>query len=241
MGIDRYFAAVREEGLHPRIGNLNFYMRYLFDSIDLAGSNLLDIGGGVGLASFYAGASGAARVVCLEPEMDGSGADATGAFGRLAAGTGLRNVRLVQVPFQDFEPGSELFDVVLMDNSINHLDEAACMTLRHNPAARERYRRLFGKISRLARKDGILIITDCSRYNAFAMLGLRSPFARNIDWRKHQSPRTWAALLTEVGFSHPEIRWSSFNSLRRPGSLLLGNRPAAFFLTSHFRLTMRKE
>ena len=58
--------------------------------------------------------------------------------------------------------------------------------------------------------------------------------------RRAQAPEVWAGLLTEAGFSSPRIRWSSFYQFRRPGRLLLGNRLAAYFLQSHFCLTMVK-
>jgi hypothetical protein len=44
------------------------------------------------------------------------------------------------------------------------------------------------------------------------------------EWKKHDH----------------EISWGSFNTLRTPGRVLLGNRVALYFLTSTFRLRMSK-
>ena len=51
-----------------------FYERF-FDGVDLADKEILDIGGGVGLASTYAIVKGASKAVLLEPESDGSSAN----------------------------------------------------------------------------------------------------------------------------------------------------------------------
>ena len=80
----------------------------------------------------------------------------------------------------------------------------------------------------------------CSRRNFFALVGIRNPVAPDIEWHKHQAPEVWAELLGGAGFSKPRTRWSSFYQLRRPGRSLLGHRLAAYFLQSHFCLTMEK-
>ncbi len=61
-----------------------------------------------------------------------------------------------------------------------------------------------------------------------------------IEWHKHQSPKLWAALVAEAGFAESRIGWTSFNRLGNPGKLLLGNKLAAYFLTSHFCLKVRR-
>ncbi len=117
-------------------------------------------------------------------------------------------------------------------------DEEACIRLPDQPEAQTRYRRLLQGVHSLAERGATLIVTDCSRYNLLGMLHLRNPFAPTIEWCRHQSPWVWARLLSECGFRSPDVRWSSFNSLREAGRWLLGNRVAAYFLRSHFRLTM---
>ena len=239
--LDRYLAAVSEEGVYPNRGNLEFYVRYLFDGTPLSGATVLEIGGGAGACSYYAASAGARRVVCLEPESEGSSEGMGRAFRRLGERLRLPQVELHEATFQSYDPApGEAFDLVLLHNSINHLDEDACIALRRDAAARARYRTLFDKMARLTRPGGRVLITDCTCYNVFNFVGLKNPLMPTIEWHKHQTPGTWIALLAESGYVRPRVRWTTLNILRRPGRILFGNAVAAFFLTSHFSLTMER-
>lgn len=232
-----FLSTVIQQGLYSNVGNLRFHLETLFGGIRLDGATLLDIGGGNGIHSFYAAARGARDVVCLEPEAMGSGAGVTDRFRRLGDRLALLDrVTLEPTTFQAYDAGPRRFDVVLLHNAVNHLDEAACMALPGDPSAREAYREIFAKIGAMSKPGATLVLCDCSNANFFARLGLRNPIEPTIEWHKHQPPEVWAALLNEVGFSRPRISWSSFNRLRSAGRWLTGNRLAAFFLTSHFRL-----
>jgi len=235
-----YLTAVAEQGIYPNIGNLKYHLRFLFDGVPLRGRSVLEIGGGAGLLSFYAATVGASRVVCLEPEAPASSAGIQQRFRRLADRLAVDSVQLEPTTLQRFDPRGATFDVVVVHNAINHLDEDACVALGHSADARRRYVALFAKIASLTRSSGHLVAADCSRYNLFGLFGLKSPLMPTIEWHKHQTPGTWAGLLHEVGFARPRIRWSTFNSLRRPGRILFGNAVAAFVLLSHFCLTMTR-
>ncbi len=145
-------------------------------------------------------------MVCLEPEGEGSTHGATEVFERRRALLNLDNVVLKPTTLQSFEPDGAPFDIVVSCNSINHLDEAACMTLLDDPASRAVYRELFSKISALSSRGATLIACDCARHNFFGRLGIRNPFVPTIEWDKHQAPEVWADLFGEVGFSNPKIR-----------------------------------
>ena len=238
--LDRYFQAISDEGIYPNQENLRLYLDYLFDSVSLRQKSLLEIGGGSGWLSLYARCRGAARVVCLEPEAAGSSPLAALQFDHLADRIGVQGVERVPARVQNFTADGARFDLILLHNSINHLDEEACITLLRDDGALKRYRAILDKIGRLSEIGATLIAVDCSRYNFFGMLGITNPVARTINWEKHQSPWTWARLVEEVGFGRPGIRWASFNRLGKAGRLLLGNRVASFFLTSQFCLTMVK-
>jgi hypothetical protein len=131
-----------------------------------------------------------------------------------------------------------MFDIAVSHDSINHLNETACSTLHQNHESRAVYVDVFRKLKSILNPGAVVIICDCSRYNFFHSLGVRNPVARKIEWHKHQDPHVWAGILAEAGFTHPVIRWSSFHSLGMVGRMLLGNRIAAYFLHSHFRLTV---
>ncbi len=222
-------------------GNLKFHLNFMFRDIPFAGKSMLDIGGGSGFYSFYAAWMGASRVVCLEPELAGSSRGIYEKSKRALDNLQVSSVSLQPSTFQDFDPGTQTFDIVLLHNSINHLDEEACINLQHSIEARNKYRSIFRKLSRLANPAAKLIICDCSRYNFFSRLKIRNPLAPNIEWEKHQSPWYWSRLLAEYNFINPEIRWTSEALLRQVGRLLLGNRLASYFLQSHFCLVMDKK
>lgn len=235
--LDRYFELMAEDGRRPE--NVRFEMEKLFAGVPLAGRSVLDIGAGSGDTSLYAACSGAELVIGLEPEAAGSDTHVRSTFTRRSNRLGAEQVSLRAETLQDFEPAQQ-FDVIVSKASINHLDEPACMRLHIDPEARDTYLWILGKLGDMTRPGADLVVHDCSRQNVFDRLGLRNPIATTIEWEKHQSPKLWAELLAEVGFEQPRIRWLSFNSLRRPGQLLLGNRVGAFLTTSQFCLTMKR-
>jgi SAM-dependent methyltransferase len=240
MDLETYYDSIVEAGYYPSKKNVRFYMEYVFEGVPLEGVSMLDIGGGSGMFSFYAAASGADRVVCLEPAAAGSDSKVLDRFNALSSRLGRpESVELRAETFQEFSsPGT--FDVILLHNSVNHLDEEACMTLGRNIHSVKRYKKIFAELHGLCKPGGKIVVADCARYNFFAFFNLRNPFNPNIEWHKHQSPSLWAKLLEQVGFTEPRIRWTSFNSLGALGRRLLGNRVAAYFLQSHFVLTMTR-
>jgi len=238
--MEAYFDAVSKERLHPNKGNLKFGMHTLFGGIDFQNKRGLDIGGGRGLHSFYAACAGAKEVLCLEPESDGSLSGVIARFQKLRRVLNRDNIALSATTLQDFEPDGKEFDIILLINSINHLDEIACINLLSDANSTATYLEIFSKLYKLSANGAKLIICDCTRHNFFAFIGIRNPFAPTIDWRKHQAPEVWADMLSDVGFVSPRITWSSFNSLRLWGRVFLGNKFIAYFLISHFCLTMEK-
>lgn len=237
--LDAFFSVMAGElGHNP--GNLRYLLEYTFEDIPLAGRSVLDITTSQGTASFYAACAGAARVVSVDPEGAGPQSRAHHNFTRLAELLPGRRVELRPETLSELDPGSERFDVVIAMTSINHIDEDACIRLKDDPQAREAYLRILAKFAQVAVPGADLMVSDVSRYNLFAQLGVKNPIAPAIEWHKHQSPKLWAGLLERVGFDSPRIRWKSFNSLRRPGRVLLGNRVAAYCANSAFCLTMKR-
>lgn len=230
----------RGNRIFSQAGNLLFYLDYLFGDIDFRGKAMLDIGAGAGIFSCYGSLRGASSVVALEPGGDGSRPSVIREFRSLKEGLGLSNVQLEECRFQEFDAGTQRFDILLMNNSINHLDEEACINLQDSQRAKDKYEEIFEKIGNLVRPGGVLIAADCSRYNFFTALKIENPFNPGIEWYKHQSPEFWSKMLEDVGFSLMNTRWGCFKQLRKPGRWLLGNRWMAYFLQSHFCLTMTK-
>lgn len=246
--VDQYLDAVVSSGVKSAVPSgwfkryLRWYLEYLFqDVLSFTGQSMLDIGAGAGLYSLYAAYMGTDPVICLEPEAEGSTGDVLAKFRRIAEGLSLSNISALPVSFQEFDPGAQTFDIILLHNSINHLDEIAVINLQHSHEARTKYKSIFQKLSNLANPGARLIICDCSRYNIFALLHVKNPLAPTIEWHKHQSPRFWCGMLEEFNFANPKIRWSTPGIPRGIGRLLLGNRIAAHFLWSHFCLVMEKK
>ena len=221
-------------------GIVKNHLNTLFDGVDFQNKSFLDIGGGSGLHSFYAACKGAKEVVCLEPEAEGSNSGVNERFQKVNSLLKLKNVILESQTIQAFEPGNRTFDIILLHNSINHIDETACINLLNDDNSKSIYSNIFSKISVLSVTGAKIIICDCSRYNFFALLRIRNPFVSTIEWHKHQAPEIWAQLLSNVGFVKPKISWSSFNTLGRLGKVISGNKLMSYFLMSHFCLTMEK-
>ena len=179
-----------------------FYLEHeLFPKIDFDNKNFLDIGAGKGIFSAYAAIKGAKEVVGLEPELEGSSENMTQNFNDLIKTLNFENVFLKQITLQEYVPELK-FDIVLMHNSINHLDEEKCKILHENLDARESYLRIFKNLRKMMNDNGKLIITDCARGNLSTKIGLKrgTKYNHTIEWEKHQDPELWTQLLETSGF-----------------------------------------
>jgi Methyltransferase domain. len=238
-----FFEVMVNRKMYSGKENLRFYLNNLFENVELAQKEVLDVGGGRGLLTFYVATRGAKRAVCLEPELNGS------ATGMIKAYHDLRMelsenlpVELYPVTLQDYlqQTASGMYDVIIMHNSINHLDEEACIHLLQSEDSYNRYLAIFKSLYRIMRKDGVVIVTDAARHNFFNDVGVKNIFTPSIEWHKHQQPRTWISLLKEAGFRNEEVKWLSPNRLGRPGRLLMGNYFMSYLTRSYFKLRMTK-
>lgn len=239
--LDRYISVAIEQGLYSSPRNLRRHLQYLFGAIALRGKDVLDIGGGAGLLAVYAAVCGARSAVCVEPEGAGASSGLRARFERFRSAIDPQlPVTFVSETIQSYLAASRGFDVIVCANAINHLNEEACVHLQDDPAARQQYQALFMSINQALSRAGWFVATDCGRSNFFAALGMKSPFMPDIEWHKHQDPHVWSGLLERAGFADTGIQWSAPNTLGRLGRILLGNRPVAYFLLSHFRLSARQ-
>ena len=232
--------ALVREGRWPSRTAFDRYHAELFKDVSFADRRVLDVGGGIGTCSFLAAMGGAREIVCLDPEGDGSTTGTGARFRAIATLLGVDNVRLEPATLQTFTAPSGSLDVIIFHNSINHIDEAACVRLGDSGDARRIYRTAFEKLADLASPGADLVIADCTSQNLFPLLGLRHPISRSIEWEKHQPPEVWARELARVGFERPAVRWTSYNRLGSLGWTFTANRWAAFVLTGHFMLHMKR-
>lgn len=237
---DNYFKYASHTLGARREARLRHQMGFLYNGIDFTNQRVLDIGGGAGQHTFFAAASGAATVLTIEPEADG-GHDAMHAtFEQWREALGAENTRVENTTIQDFPEGEEPYGIVLIQDAINHFDEPACIDLRRSAACRRTYATIFRAIASLISPGGLLVMSDCSSHNLFPFLGLRNPIDPAIEWNKHQPPEVWVELAKEAGLQLETLRWSSPARFGSLGAILFGNRLGAFFFTSHFVITMKK-
>ena len=242
---EKYYTLMEEKfklqgynGKH-KANNLKFYYRQIFDGINFDDKCVLDIGGGDGTISFYAYSQGAASVTCLEPESSGSTNGVIRSFHETKNRLNAKTVVLETCTLQDYSCHDHKFDIVILNNSINHIDEQACTTLLYDKNSRTKYQQFARKIAMYTNNDANLILCDCSRNNFYSIIRVKNPFMREIEWNKHQSPKTWIEIFELEGFTCQDIRWTSFNTLRRCGNLLFGNFLASYFLNSNFCINIK--
>jgi hypothetical protein len=240
--LDLLYDLALEHKLYGRKKSLVYHFKDVFENVELENKNVLDIGGGIGLLSFFSGLMGARKTVCLEPQSDGSSSGMIDNFKKFKKilGEDLPVEHLPLTLQQYLLKPTEKFDIVILNNSINHLNEEACINLKKSKDSYNYYVEMFATLFNSMNDKGQLIITDCSNKNFYNDIGIQSPFVKSIEWHKHQSPQTWAELLTQVGFSNPTINWSSPHRLGEAGRILLKNSFSAYFTSSHFRLLVEK-
>jgi len=235
------FNILDRENIYKSAGTLRYYLNYVFQDMTLTDRVVLDIGCGSGIMVAHAAYKGARLVVGLEPEASGARTGYLEQGRKILKALNLNPGQIQILPYtvQDYYSNHIKFDVILMHNSINHLDEEACRKLHFSQASRQNYIGIFKKISDLLNCGGTLVILDCSRYNLWPLLGVKNPFCPHIQWEKHQPPQLWVELLRQCGLKEPRIQWTSFKTLRWLGKPLQ-NWFTSFFFTSHFRLVMHK-
>lgn len=210
--------------------------KFLFDGVPLSGAHVLEVGCGTGAWAIWAALHGADRVIGIEPEVDGSTSNTLTKFRQTVEMLGL-NDKVVAADhlLNELPPQDRPFDVVVMFNVINHLDEDAVMVMHKDKAAFERYVSLLRDLRGRIAKGGRVIVADCTRDNFWQRVGMRSPLAPNIDWAKHQGPEIWVKAFERAGFQKVDLRWSPL----QPFLKATGNRFVQYLTSSHFVLRFR--
>lgn len=241
--VDDFFDIIVNRKIYPSKKNLQFRLNYLFENVDLAERDVLDVGGGNGLLSFYTAVKGAKKVVCLEPEFAGSTSGIIKRFYDLrkdfpASLPVELSTRTLQEYVQD--AGAEMYDVVIMHNSINRLNKEEDIHQLKSDISYKSYLTIFENVFRIMKKGGVLIVTDCSCNNFFNDIGVKNILAPSMEWHKHQKPGTWIRIFKAVGFRNPKVRWLTPNRLGKPGIFILGNYFMAYMTASYFKVTIVK-
>lgn len=213
-----------------------YYLKWAFMDINFKNKAVLDIGGGNGIYSYYSRFMGAKKIINLEPFEAGSKNVIINSKEVLEK----LEIELISQTIQEFYT-EEKFDVIILHDSINHLDEPIFSKIHQNRNDFKKYSVLIRKITDLLNNSGKIIVTDCSRYNFWGMLGLKSPFAPSIEWNLHQSPSLIKKLFESQGFNKFKIRWTPFKRFGIFGRLIshFGIAPS-FFMQSHFNIIIQR-
>ena len=211
--------------------------QFLFAGVPLAGAHVLEVGCGNGAWAIWAALHGAEKVVGIDPEAKGSSSGDFKTFQDSIETFGLKNkVFAYNYQLTELPPQQRPFDVVIMYDVINHLDENSVTALDREPAARSAYVLALQALRSYMRIGGWLIVADCARYNLWIRLGIACPFTRYmIEWEKHQNPQVWISLFAQAGFECFDMRWSPLYPFRR----LTSNWLVQFLTYSHFVLRLR--
>ncbi len=214
-----------------------YYFASVFGGVDMKGARALDVGAGDGLYTAFLAAAGCDAVVALEPEGSGGRDGMNDTMSGLVQALSLENITLVPETFHAYcrHWDGRTFDLVLLQQSINHLDEGLVVDLHRDQAARRAYGRMIGDLRRLTRRGGSVMVTDCGRRNLFGDLGMTNPAMPAIEWEKHQGAELWTRLFTRHGFRRTRLVYSH-PRLGGLGELLLDNRVASYLTLSHFQL-----
>jgi SAM-dependent methyltransferase len=238
--INEYFKLMGSNGYYSSGNKLKFYVEYLFKNINFKNKSLIDIGGGNGLFSFFCVLNGAKKAVVMEPEFEGSSNGMIEGFHKIKDILGNpKNIEHTNCVLEDYDTDNNQFDIILMHNSINHIDEDGCIVLKTDIEAQKKYIVFFNLLRKIAHKDSTLIVCDCARSNFFGDIGLKNMYAPDIEWQKHQNPEVWINLLAQSGFTFESLEWTSPNAFFTIGRYIFGNRFIAYFTSSHFKLVFK--
>ena len=219
--------------------NFEFYLNNTFQDIDFKDKNVLDIGSGNGIFSFYAKICGARKVICLEPSLDGSSNNNNYIFNLIKKNFKFKDVTYLAENVQDYITYQK-FDLIILKDSINHIDEESCINLKKSNIFKNNYINLFNKIYGLMSTNANIFISDCSNKNFFDDLNLKNPFVSDIEWFKHQDPNEWIKLMKITNYNIDSLKWSSINSLRFLKNFN-NNKIISYFTSSNFRIIASKK
>lgn len=209
---------------------------FLFSGISLTNKRMLEIGCGKGAFCLWAALHGAEYVLGIEPEADGSTHGSSSVFVDSIQKYNLENVEFKPIYLQQLTIPEKKYDIVMLYNVINHLDEDAVQTLDKEQHAYDKYKDIIHGLSEYMDKGSFLILSDCGRTNMWNLFGLKSPFASAIDWHKHQDPKQWIQLFNDAGFCLYDFRWTYLYPLDK----LSSNWLVHFITQSHFTLRFKK-
>ena len=229
------FEMILKDAQIPRPYGYSFYFKnYIFNGISLENKTILDLGGGNGIASFFAlYSTSSCSAWIVDPIAEGSNQLMTDQYNILKDKIDPARIHFHRDLIDTLnEP--EYFDIILMHNSINHIGEDIIEEALVNEEKHKEYVERIKEITDRLKKGGTIIVADCARRNFWGDLGLNSPVAPSIEWNLHCQPNVWQKMIEEAGSVHISSNRTARRELGIFGKILLANRPCSYMLDSHF-------
>lgn len=236
---NKYQHIVECVGRHS-VRSYKFRCSFLFKGIELENTSVLDVGCGKGDLALWTALNGARYVLGIEPEAEGGTTGTYNTFKNLitdlqlskvvnASDKYLNEINLKSLPVEGF-------DIAILYNVINHLDEKSVARLNYDNNAVDGYTSHIKQLHSLMNDRAIIIVADCGRRNFGDSFGMKFPMTKNINWQLHQEPEIWIKIFEMAGFSLLDLRWSPIY----PFKILTSNRFINYLTISHFVLRFQK-
>ena len=165
--IQEFITTITKLGEYSNGNSLKIYLQQFFGKHSVKNLRILDIGGGAGLLSFWV-AFNDGLAVCLEPESGGSSHGIRKSFNKISLALNICSERAHQLSttFQEFSDNNR-FDMILLANSINHLNEEATIRLQEDIGAFKEYLSYFRKMHSLLSSRGSVSNVVTGNANVF--------------------------------------------------------------------------
>jgi len=231
--MQKFDSILASAGIERSKGYDFYFKNYIFNNIELNNKSILDVGGGNGIASFFAVHNNpTCKSLVVDPLEDGSNLKMQKQYSNLLKKYPNR-VNFFN-GYTDELSNNEKYDIILMHNSINHIGEDLLEKMDTNKIAKTEYALRLKAILKKSKPGAILIVSDCANRNFWGDLNLKNIFSPTIEWHLHKQPHEWQSLLESIGCKHINTNWTARREFGYFGKYCLSTKLVSYFFHSHF-------